>query len=744
MNGTMDGAAKNADKVAQRMLPNRPHHLSLSLDRRYPTPEGFWFTGPSGPLQYMTYLSDASRGVLITRPSYDVCQESDNPLMPVKVLARGEVKKKLSIKDYQNRKKSLSPKDNELPAKVESKPNGALPQKAAPENTKAEEVKPQEKLEARQDPRLEKPRSEQNGERTAQPKPQQPEAGSRKRGAETDGSLPPQKRPKSEATPPKQEPPRRPIKAETPPRRDRVAERAHKDASSESLHPTANGLAPSTADRERGDTASPKSTIQVNGTRTHSDSGTSTPRKGESLSKSYLPVLLSPLHPSLFGADQEEQERSRKKPAQKGPAKSHKPDSQPAAKKPRVPFKIPELLSPTLPPIVEAELARLGTPSLASSQGSEPTTTSRKTKPRDETAEVVEPSKPSRVVTLKFKKANAKRLKDLLSLPSKAAKDALKKERSMSVEGTPPPARKRPRQADDAPPEAAASKRSKLATDVLATKPAPSTPLKQSATAMSRVTSNQSLSNTPGNWTGLTPATSERPPTSSDNAEPIKGRPTVESLRERNEAYRQLGSRLKHTRDDICRERGNKMTASDERRVIALHFEMVLAYMVSFHSLNQARMRDRKVCDVSIWESLLPHLHELEKRVRNIPALRALACQMHAVCLEQITLAFGSLDAAAAATGWTRWVRYEKTRLPTWSEAAALGDAVDDRRMKTTPPVGPWTPVEDVVAAVLDILRRWADRESVDWKPVILRDRDRSGAGAAGAKTAAPPNGTKT
>ncbi|KAK3946298.1 hypothetical protein QBC46DRAFT_3773 [Diplogelasinospora grovesii] len=760
MNGTMDGAAKSADKVAKRMLPESPHHLSLSLTRRYPAPSGFWFTGLSGPLQYITYLSDADRGVLLTRPSYEICicdEPEPAPLQTAaRVLAKGDVvKKKLSIKDYQNRKKSVSPTDNDPPLKMDAKPNGGTQPKVTKENGVRDEVKAREKPEARQDARQDlrpdKPRQELNGDRARNSeRRKEPEAAvatgdSRKRNAGPDDSLPPLKRPKVEVGTPKPDH-SRPSKPETPKTRDRTNEKvARKEAKGDSLHPTLNGLPSSKADRERDNTASPRSTIQVNGMRPRSDSGTSTPRKGDGLAKTSVPELLSPLHPS-FERELDEHDKLKKKPADKAPVKS------PSLAKKHKTTKgslIPALLSPTLPPIVEAELARLlNESSQSSSQASDSPKSARKTKPvaepvvkeEDENPrrlvkelvkkEDEQARRPSKLITLKFRKAYAKRAKDLLSLPSKSAKDALKKERSISVEGTPPPgARKRPRDAGEAVSEGthvAAAKRPRMpATDALAVKPPhPSTPLKHVSTVMSRVASSQSQGNTPGNTTGLTPgASAERPPTRSESTEPIsKARTTAESqsYKERHEEYRVLGGTLKHTRDDIHRDRGANITPAEEKRCTALHFEMVLAYMLSFHALNAARMLDRKMGEVIAWTTLIPHLQELKKRVQSNRALKALAFQMHAVCLEQMTLAFTTLDPTLAAKDFNNWRQMDRLRGPTWAEAVTLCDGVDDRRMKTL--IGPWTKIDDAVASVLNIMCRWAERDGVQWRPTLMRN----------------------
>ena len=528
---------------------------------------------------------------------------------------------------------------------------------------------------------------------------------------------------KSEAT--------RSSKPETPRARDRPAEKPRPDSRDDPSHSKTNGLAPPAMERDRENTASPRSTIQVNGTRPRSDSGRSTPRKPEA-SKASLPALLSPLHPSLV-EQLDELETDRKRTGDKAPAKPQKANGPPAGKKLKSTIKIPALLSPTLPPIVEAELARLKKtpPKIDLTQRGtntpESPSSARKTKPQPE-EENGRSLEPSRIVTLKLKKATAKRAKELLSLPSKSVKDALRKERSTSVEGTPPPARKRPRLLDDAPADNPLSKRAKTTGDTVVARPAgPSTPLKQSTTAMSRVTSNQSYG-TPGNSTGLTPGTLDRPPTRSDSVEPARARPAghllaEKSFREKHAEYIKLGGSLKRQRDEIIRSAS--VTPAEDRRAHALSFEMVLAFMVAFHALDQVRSLNSKSRDSTTWESLLPHLADLKRRVHGIRALRALALQVHAISLEQITAAFQTLNPTAAGSYFEKWARLERNRVPLWGEADSAYEGVEDRRMRVR--MGSATKVNDAVMASLNILRRWAEREDVRWSPVIMRDRDREG-----------------
>jgi hypothetical protein len=190
------------------------------------------------------------------------------------------------------------------------------------------------------------------------------------------------------------------------------------------------------------------------------------------------------------------------------------------------------------------------------------------------------------------------------------------------------------------------------------------------------------------------------------------------AFRQRQAEFSSLGGRLKHTKDDIIRSRGpSPLSPGEEKRVAALHFEMILSYMVAFKALNQARALDHKVSDLKTWETLLPHFPELRHRLRKCRPLLALAVQMQAVCLEEITHAFMTLDRNSAINLHPSWAKHEKKRPPTWAEAFGIQSEFDDSRMKAT--LGPWSSVDDAVSAALLIMRRWAERENVNWRPEI-------------------------
>jgi hypothetical protein len=175
MEDKMDGVAEAERKVrivADKILPPRPHHLTVTPNRKYPPQDGFGFTGLSARLQYMTFLSEADRGLLMTVPYFEIMDEPEFA-PPVKTVLRTEAKKKMSIKDYQNRKKSNSPTDatnNESSASADAKQGAVLDTNAVKEKEQ-EKAKPiteqrlKEKTEPQPNAKTGASQTEQNGDR---------------------------------------------------------------------------------------------------------------------------------------------------------------------------------------------------------------------------------------------------------------------------------------------------------------------------------------------------------------------------------------------------------------------------------------------------------------------------------------------------------------------------------------------------------------------------------------------------
>lgn len=144
----MDVAAQEITKLVQRILPERPHHLSVSATGRYPVPPGLWPN--TSPLQYTTFVSEADRGVLLTRPYFDIQLEPEEDPNnknkrgkvtsstdaassggnPLGASSKGETKRpvtKMSFKDYQQSKNQKKipglPADTPGTTKPDAKPS---------------------------------------------------------------------------------------------------------------------------------------------------------------------------------------------------------------------------------------------------------------------------------------------------------------------------------------------------------------------------------------------------------------------------------------------------------------------------------------------------------------------------------------------------------------------------------------------------------------------------------------------
>jgi len=508
--------------------------------------------------------------------------------------------------------------------------------------------------------------------------------------------------------------------------------------------PNGRGL---TATQKENKHASPSPRPATNGAGARSaEDRHPTPRAGDAGGRQPLPPLLSPLNLELDeerdGGARSPKKRPPEDEAGRRPKAAHKIQSSKAAttRPPKSPLHVPPLLSPTLPAVVEQELlARVkrtpskGDSSQRGSQASESPGSAKKLRPvpdaegaraketvKEREKERPEKTEPRRLmVTLKFKRKYVKVVQQLLALPA-SHKEARRKERSISVDGTPPPSRKRPAPGDMLG-ESPSGKRPKPSADrTISARPLPpSTPLK--TTAMSRAASSTSQALTPGDSTSLTPGgTGDRPSTSQGDVPA-----SASALQQRSDRYQRLGTRLKHDRDAIVKPRLANGAASsgrepppppqlraDEKKLVAvLSIEMILSYMVSFRLLNQGRAADRKPANLQPWESLLLHFKELRGWTRHFRALEALAVQLHAFCLEQFAEALTTHDAGRVAP---QLALVTRRRLDAWAEAYHGTEGVTDASMRVA--LGPWYSVEDAVRLVMPVLRRWAAREAVGYE----------------------------
>lgn len=517
-------------------------------------------------------------------------------------------------------------------------------------------------------------------------------------------------------------------------------------------------------DTGRRSPASP-STPKANGHRHRERDRSRSPDKIRK-SLAALPPLLSPLHfnPEC-GSTFTEQSRSAVDSTAKATRKAE------SFKKSDSPYHIPPLLSPTLPAIIEQELSRLKNESIKkpesksqlSQEPVDPTPFERKPaqavdleiepdasndppqqdshRTREEAQKDAKQStaqsslKPSLIVVIKYKKKNSKRVLQLLALQQTPHKAPVRQaERSASIDNTPSPAqvtKKRPAGTETSlgdlhpPPPRAGSTSFKhprtVAEKSVSTSRAsvaPATPSK--STPMARVTSNNSQVLTPGGSVSHTPRSLERPPAGHGDHSSLN----VSDYRQRYDTYAKLGTKLKHDRDAIVRNRMpngvskldgstalSNLTQAEKKSVAALSLEMVMSYMIAFKSLNQSRHMERRPGDITVWENLWPHLLELRGNTRFFKPLEAMAAQLRATFFEQMLASFVGHDAEAVAV---KLMSATKQRIDAWAEVANRVAAVHDSSLKVV--VGPWLSIEDTVRIMLPAVRIWSEREKAGWE----------------------------
>lgn len=748
----METTADRIRSVVKNLLPERPHHLSLYPDRKHPVPPNFW--QHQSPLQYSTFVSDADRGVLLTRPYFDICDEPDTaPLVSSPAVRTGPKKtlNKMSFKDYKRQKERgpVSPTENGVPGKLEDRRGHAgVAVKLEKDGLRKELERPREAglqrdskaqdlrangdsdkyallrdvvvvVTADTDP-MSRSRSKNSSSRHV-PRGGSSPSDSKKRPLDPDDSARPSKKPRpNEEALRKQSRPDTPRSRDQNPTNDRAA---GKDGRTGAAQQTTGGRA---RDKERA--VSPR--ITVNGTKNHPSS---LPRKPDTSGKHLVPPLLSPLrHPAIDDELEPNSPRKRPKEASSGgkaQGRERVPKVEVFAKKPKPAAPdLPELLSPTLPPVVIEELERLEKllsrgESLATSEAPK---AARKAQSRDNADDENRPK--SLIITLKIKKSIRPRVRGLLALPSKNSK-----ERSASMENTPPPAKKRPRAAEPlraAEPsiEAIPSKRPK-APEAPAIK-APYTPPNPTAPT-SQNPSVSSQSQTPRDRVPATPSAGDIPP-------PSRSGPSKDHLQRRYGAMMALGRNLKRERDRERIERqkerhkqpngaaGNAdRPSADDLRPVMLTMEMILAYFIAFRSFDQASELSRAHVDDKLWLSLELHLKELRGMTHHSLPLYTLAMQLSGIFNNEILRVYSTwsrepkLDDASTKNLF----RFLGSQFSTWTEADKLRSKLTDERLKT-PVMGPWTSAYKAAADTLAVMGRITEREHVNWRAEVVPPKD--------------------
>ncbi|PTB67515.1 hypothetical protein BBK36DRAFT_1116235 [Trichoderma citrinoviride] len=750
----MEAARKTIKELGQRILPERPHHLAFHPEWRFrPGPgDGNAFEEWNHPrLQYLTLLSDSDRGILFTKSEYDMREEPAKPLpREVNALAKGGEKKKLSLSDYKNKKtgatSSTSPPEPSIAKKKESERAGELAAAAATSTPGTGATLP-----------LKPPTKHPLPPRPPSPVP-------KKRVADLDDDSRPQKRSRADD--------RAPLAREDAQRRkDRLLATASRDApphrddrpsapvANSSSLPNGRSLLKSAVGSSRNN-ASPAHRPRgdsMNGVRpTGSGSNRATPTKTEA-QKSSVPPLLSPLHLTFDDRDAEDRslaKQNKKRPQEephaqpKSPSRQHKKsESASELKKQKSPLRLPPLLSPTLPPVVEAALQLRKKTSLEPLEGKpakgkgdrEKEPPLKKKKPvandysddDDEDEPLLQRPRKSLVVTLKVPKKLRRDVKRILALSSSTAArkelQAQNQERSAAPEDSfqPPPARKRPVVPGDpaGTRESSTAQKKPRVPDIPSSSrlPAPTTPSKRGATSMSRVSSSNSLAQTPGdNTVNATPSA----PASSDrrvNGQAMSHTESVEAraMRDKEARLSTLGRRLKHEADTAMRG-GASGNEPDLKRGYAISVESLLAFMAGFQAQNTYRGLCNKRSDPSGWSSLFPLLEFIEGQMKRQEAhtrrflpLYMLVLHIHLLAITELIRCHVTVENAAITV--TDFARLERTRFKLWSQLSETFVNIENPALRLEIPQH--QPLDDGLSAIHRMLIEWCHHEDVDWTP---------------------------
>ncbi|KAJ4136013.1 hypothetical protein NW768_003621 [Fusarium equiseti] len=762
----MEAAAKTVQQLTQRILPEKPHHLSYSADWRYNIPANesrhkHFEEWDNTRLQYSTLVSEADRGVLLTRSYYDMRVEPPKPVpRDVGILAKGGEKKKLSLSDYKNKKTSGLTSDTSTPeppsARKREPERASAEPKSVPESRKHDsqrqrdhhlDTKPQK---AREHPVVDM-RLPPKPPASLPPRPVSPD--SRKRVSNADDDHRSQKRPRPDIP--------RSVDDRSRPSRDDLARRKDRESLAPSDIPSrdkptassslSNGRSilkgtnssavrnPSPAGRARGDS--------VNGSRPNASGSTKgTPVKLDNASRSSVPPLLSPLHLNLDSQNSTEKADRRKIREDAADltrsTKPKKPEAPPPKARNELareksPVRLPTLLSPTLPSALEAELSRRKVPSKTAeskphddrdqpserrSEERHKSTTARKAPIEHEDEDEIEDEdrreKRRLVVTLRISKRMRQTLKRILALPPK------RRERSESTEAPPvSQAKKRPASTENTG-DTIAVKRPRLPSVSSTLPPPPSTPSKKGA-AMSRVSSSNSHAHTPGEASTVTPVppgSSDRPATNgtevgrSDKAD-------IKAVIEKHSRFSSLGRRLKHE-GDVANQRYNKLASDGDTRgsdvsrkkYYALAVESTVAFMASFHLLNVSRNMQHKSSDPGPWASLIKMVDYLQKEtrrdtrdMRRYQPMYALVLILQAITVEEFLKSFSNYEHISKEDLFA----HQAICYRNWATVRDVYEGISNPRLRAD--IAPWSTVEDVCQASMRVIRQWCHDENVDW-----------------------------
>lgn len=475
---------------------------------------------------------------------------------------------------------------------------------------------------------------------------------------------------------------------------------------------TARATSPLPSGRSRGSS--------INGSKP-ADSARAVSSRSDASQKLAVPPLLSPLNFELEGNGDRPAQKPEKRRhddsievAKPIKASSKQDLGGPIRKVTKLPSRpsLPALLSPTLPPEVEAELERA---ELEKTKQLPP-------KPLDDSR------RESYLFTFKVPKRLRQDMRRILAITS--SRKEPQRPSSSSGTGQQAPSRKRPASGDKDLPETQASKKPRVAE--VSKSVHPSTPSKKTknTTAMSRVSSSNSTSQTPGDAITSTPsriAINGEPRSAADQSR-------IEKLREKETAFVSLGKRLKRHGDLAMKGRtdlatnGSSINGRVESAVISGYIsitESIVAFMSAFDAQDTHRSLAGRGLDPHIWISLLPLLDFLLKDIsrydsRRLRPLAALLSSIQGIAYDHIITNYALCDNPSTLNQLPDAAGQVRRRNRAWQVARDNREGIESRLLID---VQPWHGVDETIDMVLTVMQRWCDGENIDWTPEVSSPR---------------------
>lgn len=782
----MEAAAETVRHLTRTILPERPHQLAQSPDWRstfeeHPKRIEEW---ENSRLQYMTLVSEADRGVLFTRGYYDIRPEPPRPVpREVNALARGSAKK-LSLSDYTKKKTgaatSTSPPDT-TPSQSQKRSSD---RQAPPEPKQSDEarrtgsklgsadLKPKAALnDALGDSRYVQwvPQAISESAHpyfqtltgfslppkpsSLPPRPPSPER--RKRVSDVDDNARPSKKPKPTGTP-RQSDDKAPGKRDEGPSRKPPETLSSRDPTplrdGKSLKgaPLSNGRIASksmTTTTSRPLSPPPRSR-ESNGARAATSERSERTRGGSikvdvnPKSSVPLPPLLSPLRLDLEGAKESLARKGDKRPREGGAdaprgSKPKNAEAQHSSKRPKSPFRLPPLLSPTLPPEVEAELERdrrrKGSPRTVEVRpASDISESAKRLRAESQAEDVIESrGRKSYIVTLKVpRKLRARWMR----IEDPTSGKGIRQERPGNACTTAPStvAEKRPAGlGSEAPSDYPTAKKTRVPDVLVPPRMPPSTPSKRGAISMSRVSSSGSLARTPGDVANATPSVSASVDRVFNAPEPLPRmhHAKQQSLRELESSLISVGKRLKHNGDLFMKDRldhnaatnGNVRASETNIKLgYVLILESTIAFMMGFHVQDTWRTAAGKVSDHKTWLSLFPLLDFVQKDMRRFEVRRMRPLFTISMVLQ--VFAYDEMLRAQCTHESPPHLTLQdvlKARRSHDRLIAQIRDTTALMESHMYPHVTILTTVEEVAEMAMQIIRRWCADEGIEHTPEL-------------------------